>query len=91
MRFVLFYESSDDVATKAPAHVPAHRARLEEFHNQGSLILVGVFGDPQTQGSMAVFTTREAAEEFVRDDPFVLNGVVSGWEIREWHELFGGT
>ncbi len=35
---------------------------------------------------MAVFTTREAAEEFVKEDPFVLNGVVSHWTIREWNE-----
>ena len=33
---------------------------------------------------MAVFTTREAAEEFARGDPFVFNGVVRDWWIREW-------
>ena len=36
---------------------------------------------------MAIFTTREAAEEFVEGDPFVLNGVVSNWPIREWDEV----
>jgi hypothetical protein len=35
---------------------------------------------------MAIFDTREAAEEFVRDDPFVLEGVVRNWIIREWSE-----
>ena len=33
-----------------------------------------------------IFTTREAAEEFVRSDPFVLDGVVRSWTIREWNE-----
>jgi hypothetical protein len=42
--------------------------------------MVGRFGDPHRKGSMATFTTREAAEEFVSGDPFALNGVVSGWE-----------
>jgi uncharacterized protein len=28
---VLFYESADDVASKAPAQFPAHKARLDEF------------------------------------------------------------
>jgi uncharacterized protein len=37
---------------------------------------------------MAIFTTREDAEEFARGDPFVLNGVVRDWEIREWDEAF---
>ena len=38
--------------------------------------MYGPFGDPQREGSMAVFTSREAAEEFAEGDPFVLNGVV---------------
>jgi len=49
--------------------------------------MVGTFANPQEEGSMAVFTTREAAEEFVRGDPFVLNGVVSNWDIRGWNEV----
>jgi hypothetical protein len=36
---------------------------------------------------MAVFGSREAAEEFVRDDPFVNEGVVKGWTLREWDEV----
>ncbi len=35
---------------------------------------------------MGTFTTRAAAEEFVRGDPFVLHGVVRNWTIREWNE-----
>ncbi len=27
------------------------------------------------------------AEEFAAGDPFVLNGVVTGWSIREWNEV----
>jgi uncharacterized protein len=36
---------------------------------------------------MAVFASREAAEEFVRDDPFVNEGVVKTWTMREWDEV----
>jgi len=87
VKYVVLYQSADDVASKAPAHFPAHRARIDDFARRGTLVMVGAFGQPQEEGSMAIFTTREAAEEFVRDDPFVLNGVVSGWQIREWHEI----
>jgi uncharacterized protein len=48
--------------------------------------MIGPFANPQEEGSMAVFTTREAAEEFVRGDPFVLNGVIRNWYIRDWIE-----
>jgi uncharacterized protein len=86
MKFVLLYESGDDVATNAPPHFPAHLERLREFHSRGELELVGTFEDPQSQGSMAIFRTRAGAEEFVAADPFVLNGVVRGYEIRGWNE-----
>jgi uncharacterized protein len=35
---------------------------------------------------MSVFTTREAADEFAEGDPFVLEGVVRSWHVREWDE-----
>ena len=85
---VLLYTSAPDVASKAPAHFPAHLERLTAFHDRGDLLLVGTFGDPQTQGSMAIFTSREAADEFVEGDPFRLNGVIAGWEVREWNQAF---
>jgi uncharacterized protein len=87
VKYVLFYESADDIASKAPEHFPAHSARLDEFHSQGTLLMVGTFGNPQEEGSMAVFTTREAAEEFATGDPFVLNGVVRTWYVCGWDEV----
>jgi uncharacterized protein YciI len=88
MKYVLLYESADDVMSKAPLHFEAHKARGDAFHADGRLLMFGAFGNPQDEGSMAVFSTREAAEEFVRGDPFVLNGVVRGWQIREWDEAY---
>lgn len=88
MKYVVLYESADNVAAKAPQHFPAHRRRLDEFHESGELLMVGTFGDPQGQGSMAIFRTREGAETFVAGDPFVLEGVVRSYEIREWNTIF---
>ena len=86
MKYVLLYESAGDVAEKAPTHQAAHNAYWRPFQERGELLLIGPFGDPQSQGAMSVFTTREAAEEFARNDPFVVNGVVRSWEVREWDE-----
>jgi hypothetical protein len=87
VKYVVFYESADDVASKANEHFPAHSARLEESHSRGDLLMVGTFEDPQENGSMSIFTSRDAAEEFAKGDPFVLNGVVRGWKILEWNEV----
>jgi uncharacterized protein YciI len=89
-KYVVFYESADDVRAKAPAHFAAHQARWKEFSDRGALLMIGTFANPQEEGSMGIFTTREAAEEFVKDDPFVLNGVVKRYVIREWNEALTG-
>jgi len=85
MKYVLYYESAPDVLQKAPLHIAAHRERWSEFATAGTLLMVGPFADP-AQGAMGIFTSREAAEEFAKGDPFVLNGVVSRWTMREWLE-----
>ncbi len=87
-KYVVLYESSDNVHEKAPVHFAEHSQYADGFRDAGTLESIGIFADPQTQGSMAIFTTREAAEEFVAGDPFVLNEVVRNHEIREWHEAY---
>jgi uncharacterized protein len=89
-KYVLFYESADDVRNRAPRFFQAHVARWKEFQNQGTLLMIGTFAKAQEEGSMAIFTTREAAEAFAKSDPFVLNGVVRRWSIREWNEAIAG-
>lgn len=81
---VLQYESAEEVRAKAPLHFAAHKAHWHAFLDQGTLLMIGTFSD--LEGSMAVFSSREAAEEFAHSDPFVLNGVVSSWRVREWNE-----
>ena len=34
-----------------------------------------------------MFISREAAEEFMADDPFLLHGVVGERRLREWDEI----
>ena len=89
MKYVLFYESSDEIDEKAPVHFRAHRARWHEFQEKGTLLMIGPFADQS--GALAVFTTREAADEFASGDPFVVHGVVKkDWQIREWGEALAG-
>jgi hypothetical protein len=39
---------------------------------------------------MAVFSSREAAEEFVRDDRFVNEGVIKAWTLRDLDSCWSG-
>ena len=90
MKAVLLYRSAPDVMAKAPVYFAAPKERLDAFQRRGELLAVGTWADPR-EGSMAVFRTRAAAEEFVRDDPFVKNGVVASYEIKDWNEALLGA
>ncbi len=86
MKTVMFYETAADGVPKARLHFAAHRARLSEFHDRGLLLMAGPFANP-SEGAMGIFTSREAAQEFIAGDPFILHGVVGKWTLREWNEV----
>jgi uncharacterized protein YciI len=87
MKYVVLYQAAPEVHQKARPHAPARDAHLKEFHERGELLMIGTFADVQAHGAMAILRTREGAEQFAEADPFVLNGVVSQVEIREWNEI----
>jgi len=87
MKILSFYETAPDAMPKLREHFPAHRARLDDFHARGLLIAAGPMGNPP-DGALGIFTTREAAEEFIAGDPFVINGLVKSWRLVEWKAVF---
>ena len=62
---------------------PRHQLVVERFLAQGDVIGIGPFGDG---GNMAIFRSIEAAEAFVAEDPFVLEGLVAAYTIRPWFD-----
>ena len=85
MKYVVIYESADDVLARVPEVMPAHRAWYQEFARRGDLIMVGPFSD--ATGALSVLKSRAAAEEFASGDPFVTHGLVRNWYVREWVEV----
>ncbi|WP_158863228.1 YciI family protein [Leifsonia sp. AG29] len=91
MYAVSFYdpdpESTPERFARIAAAYPRHRAYLDEFAASGDVLMIGAFGDPQAQGSMAIFRSREAAERFRDGDPFVTEGLVYRSRILDWDPL----
>lgn len=86
-KVVVRYHVTPESLKTAMQHYPAHKARLDAFHARGELLWVGRFEDP-LDGAMAIFSSRAAADAFVKEDPFVLNGVVTRTTIRGWDEIY---
>ena len=85
MHWLLFYEYVEDVLERRGPHRPAHLDLVNEAHSRGTLVMAGALADP-VDGAVFVFTGEDptAAEEFVRADPYVANGLVTAWRIRRW-------
>jgi hypothetical protein len=83
MKTVVIGESSGATMDQIMAVYPRHKAVVDAFVARGDVIGIGPFAD---RGNMAIFRTRAAAEAFVAQDPFVLEGLVKSVAIREWHD-----
>jgi uncharacterized protein len=62
---------------------PRHKVVVEKFIKRGVVVGIGPFDD---LGNMAIFKTRAAAEEYINEDPFILEGVVRSIRIRDWKD-----
>ena len=65
------------------ATYPRHKVVVDEFIARGDVIGIGPLTD-QGGGNLAIFRSREAAEAFVKQDPFILEGLVASYDIRDW-------
>ena len=83
MKSVVLGEPSGASMDAILAVFPRHKAVLDEFIARGEVIGAGPFTD---RGNMAIFRTRAAAEAFVKRDPFILEGLVKAFVIRDWDD-----
>ena len=83
MKAVVIGESSGASMETIMSVYPRHKAVVDKYKAKGEVIGIGPFGD---RGNMAIFKTRAAAEQFVTEDPFILEGVVKSFAIRDWND-----
>jgi len=82
MLFAVLGCSAGKPRAEIMAIYPRHKAFLEPFLNRGEVMGVGPFTDPGG-GNMALFRSRAAAEAFATSDPFLLEGAVKEYQIKE--------
>jgi uncharacterized protein YciI len=83
MKAVVIGESAGAGMDAIMAVYPRHKAVVDKFVERGLVVGIGPFADG---GNMAIFRTREAAEEFCKEDPFILEGLVKSFSIKEWRD-----
>jgi uncharacterized protein YciI len=88
--FLLFYDLAPDYLERRPEFRAAHLGLAREAVARGELVLGGALVEPADQ-SVLLFKGEgpEAAEAFAAADPYVTNGLVRSWRVRQWMTVIG--
>ena len=81
--FVLEYTYVPDIVERREPHRAGHLDLLRAGHEKGDVRMAGAIGDPPN-GGLLVFTSAEAAETFVAQDPYIRAGLVTEHRVVPW-------
>ncbi len=86
VHYALFYEYVADVLERRAPHREAHLELARRWKEDGKLVAGGALGD-RPHGGLLVFSVDDPqeVERFAREDPYVANGIVTGWRVEPWN------
>lgn len=89
--YLLLYSFADGYLERRPAFRDAHLRLAWEAQKRGALVLAGALSEP-VDSAVLLFEAEspEVAANFARNDPYVTNGLVASWRVREWLTVVGG-
>ena len=90
MHYLLLYDVVSDYVERRAAFRDEHLALAWAAHARGELVLGGALADP-VDGAVLLFSADSSAvaEAFAAADPYVRNGLVTRWRVREWLTVAG--
>ncbi len=92
MYYILLYDVVEDYVKKRAPFREEHLRLTDEAAEKGQLILGGALDNP-VDGAVLVFKADDSrvVEEFVKNDPYVKNGLITNWKIRDWTVVTGSA
>ena len=88
--YALIYYLVDDYLARRGAFRDEHLGLARAAQQRGELLLAGALTDPADR-ALLIFRVAEptVVEAFAKIDPYVLNGLVTRWEVRPWAVVIG--
>ena len=88
--YALIYDLVDDYIERRAAFRAEHLKLAADSHARGELLMGGAFAEPADKALLILRAEdRSVPEAFVREDPYVLNGLVKSWKVRPWTVAIG--
>ena len=88
MHWLLQYDLVDDYLERRPPLRTEHLGLANAARERGELFLAGALAEPADH-ALLVFTDPQAAEAFAANDPYVREGLVKSWRVRQWNVVIG--
>lgn len=90
MYYILFYKTVENYVERRVPYRAAHLELALKSQEAGHLVMGGALADP-ADGAVLIFRSGSprAAREFAENDPYVKNGLITEWEVREWTVVVG--
>jgi uncharacterized protein len=90
VHYLLFYEVDSDYVSRRGEFRAAHLEKAWDASQRGELVLGGALTNP-VDGAVLLFRgdSPEVAEKFAKTDPYVTNGIIQRWYVREWTTVVG--
>jgi uncharacterized protein YciI len=87
--YLLIYTLAPDYLARRPEFRAVHLAHAKAAVARGELLLGGALDPPEEAMLLFACDGPEGAEAFARADPYVINGLVTAWRVREWTTVVG--
>ena len=90
MHYLPFYDVVPEYLERRAQYRQAHLELARAAQERGELLLGGALADPADRVVLLFHGDSPAvAEKFVKQDPYVINGLVTAWKIRAWTIVAG--
>ncbi|MGD0831845.1 MAG: YciI-like protein [Terracidiphilus sp.] len=90
MHYLLFYELEEDYLARRGKFRNQHLELAWQAADRGEMLLGGALANPPDRAIILFKCDSPAvAENFAKADPYVINGIVKRWYVREWTTVAG--
>jgi uncharacterized protein len=91
MYYILFYKTVDNYVERRAPFRNLHLEYADTAFQRGDLVMAGALADP-VDSAILIFKgeNASAAEDFAKNDPYVINNMIIEWSVRPWNVVIGG-
>ncbi len=88
MKFVILGKDGPDGTVKRPLFRDAHLQRLEEWAQQGKIILAGPLTDKTGSVIVVEADSLQEVQTFANNDPYMIHGVFQEVTVHPFKQVF---